>query len=131
MLDDRSTITHLEVTLPATPPSVRAARHEVEQMIVDYPDDVRATVALLTSELASNSVVHGKTPFTVVAHADRTVVRVAICDLGGKVPTIAVRDPTTMGGWGLSMVDAAASRWGIESDDSTTVWFELDVDWLH
>ena len=40
---------------------MRIARHEVEQVIAGYPEDVRATVALLTSELASNAVVHAQT----------------------------------------------------------------------
>lgn len=97
-------------------------------MIADYPEPVRATVALLTSELASNAVLHAQTPFTVTAHADRAVVRVAIADGGGQRPTVVVRDASTKGGWGLSMVDAAASRWGIEAEESTTVWFEIDVD---
>ena len=128
MLDDRTMIAHLELMLPPEAPSVRIARHEVEQAIAGYPEDVRATVALLTSELASNAVVHAQTPFTVRAHADRSVVRVAIGDSGGRRPAMTARDSTTMGGWGLSMVDAAASRWGIDADDTTTVWFEIDVD---
>ena len=107
---------------------MRIARHEVEQVIAGYPEDVRATVVLLTSELASNAVVHGQTAFTVRAHADRSVVRVAICDSGGRQPAIVAREATTKGGWGLSMVDAIASRWGIDADGTTTVWFEIDVD---
>ena len=121
-------IAHLELMLPPGAPSVRIARHEVEQVIADYPEDVRATVALLTSELASNAVVHGQSAFTVRAHADRSVVHVAICDSGGRQPAIVAREATTKGGWGLSMVDAIASRWGIDADDTTTVWFEIDVD---
>jgi len=127
MLDDRSTIAHVELTLPPEARSVRVARHEVERVIADYPDEVRTTVVLLTSELASNAVVHAGTTFTVRAHVEPTVVRVAICDSGGRLPAMAVWDPTTMGGWGLAMVDSVASRWGIEADDTTTVWFEIDV----
>jgi len=128
MLDDRMTIAHLELMLPPGAPSVRIARHEVEQVIAGYPEDVRATVALLTSELASNAVVHAQTAFTVRAHADQSVVRVAICDSGGRQPAMVAREATTKGGWGLSMVDAIASRWGIDAEDTTTVWFEIDVD---
>jgi len=127
MLDDRPTIRLVEMTLPPAPPSVRVARHEVEGVIAEYPEEVRATAALLTSELASNAVLHAKTAFTVRARADRSVVHVAISDSGGRLPVVAVRDPSTLGGWGLSMVDAMATRWGIEADDSTTVWFELDL----
>src|SRR4051812_44455334 len=127
MLDDRSTMGHVEVTLPPATESVPIARHEVDKVLAEHCDDVRATVALLTSELASNAVVHGRTPFTVRARADRAKVHVAISDSGGRLPTLAVRDPTTPGGWGLLMVDSAASRWGIDADGITTVWFEVDV----
>lgn len=128
MLDDRTSLAHLELTLPPGTPSVRIARHEVEHAIARYPEDVRATVALLTSELASNAVIHAQTPFRVQAVADRAVIRVAICDWGGRQPAVPARDATTIGGWGLSMVAAAASRWGIDTADTTTVWFEVDID---
>ena len=128
MLDDRTSIAHLELTLPPRSPSVGIARHEVEHAIASYPEEVRTTVALLTSELASNAVIHAQTPFRVEAYGDRATVHVAIRDWAGRLPVVAPHDPTTLGGWGLSMVDAAASRWGIESDDTTTVWFEIDVD---
>ena len=126
MLDDRTTTTHVDLTLPPGTSSVRTARHEVEDLVADYPDDVRTTVALLTSELASNAVVHANTSFTVRAYADREVVRVAISDSGETYP-VMVRHRTTRGGWGLKMVDAAASRWGIAVGDHTTVWFEIDL----
>ena len=126
MLDDRTTIAHVDLTLPPGTSSVRVARHEVEHLIADYPEDVRTTVALLTSELASNAVVHANTPFNVRAYADREVVRVAISDSGGSHP-VMVRHRTTSGGWGLAMVDAAASRWGVAVGDHTTVWFEIDI----
>ena len=120
-------MTHVELTLPADARSVRVARHEVENAVADCPEDVRTTVALLTSELASNAVVHASTPFTVRADNNQTLVRVSVSDSGGRLPVMAVRDRTTRGGWGLSMVDAAASRWGIAVGDHTTVWFEVDV----
>jgi len=128
MLDDRTTIAHLELTLPPDGPSVRVARHEVERVVAGCPEDVKTTVVLLTSELASNAVIHAKTPFTVRAHVDRSVIHVAICDSAGRQPAVVTRDATTTGGWGLSMVDAVATRWGVEADVTTTVWFEIDVD---
>jgi anti-sigma regulatory factor (Ser/Thr protein kinase) len=126
MLADRP-ISHVEVTLPSGTPSVRVARHEVQKVVADYPEEVRARVVLLTSELASNAVVHASTPFTVRADADPAVVRVAISDSGGRRPAIAQRDTTTKGGWGLAIVDTAASRWGVAVGEHTTVWFEIDV----
>jgi len=129
MLDDRPTVPHLDVTLAPVPASVRRARHRVGQTIAGYPEEVCTTVALLTSELASNAVVHAKTPFTVTATVDREIIRVAVSDEGGRQrPAIPVRDSTTEGGWGLSMVATAANRWGIDdAGERMTVWFEIDI----
>jgi hypothetical protein len=35
-------------------------------------------------------------------------------------------DQERASGWGLVLVGRLADRWGIESDGSTRVWFELD-----
>ena len=129
MLDDRPTVPHLDVTLPPEAASVREARHRVADTTAGYPEDVCTTVALLTSELASNAVVHARTPFTVTATIDREIIRVAVSDAGGpQRPAIPVREPMAEGGWGLSMVATAANRWGVDDDDGrTTVWFEINI----
>ena len=35
-------------------------------------------------------------------------------------------DPVRPSGWGLYLVAELADRWGVDSDDRTLVWFELD-----
>lgn len=130
MLDDRPTVPDLDITLPPRPESIRRARHLVDQLTSWCADGLRTTAALLTSELASNAVLHAQTPFTVTASVGGNVVRVAVSDTGRGLerPTLRAGDPTARGGWGLTMVDAASSRWGIDGDGrSTTIWFELDV----
>lgn len=130
MLDDPPTVPSLDITLPPRPESVRRARHLVGELTAWCPEDLRTTVALLTSELASNAVLHAQTPFTVTASVADDVVRVAVSDTGcGLVrPTRRASGPTPAGGWGLTMVDSASTRWGMDDHGgSTTVWFELDV----
>jgi hypothetical protein len=39
----------------------------------------------------------------------------------------AAPDPQWPGGWGLSIVESLADRWGVVQDDLTTVWFEVTV----
>ena len=39
----------------------------------------------------------------------------------------AQRDDAGYGGYGLFLVERMASRWGVERDDGTLVWFELDL----
>ena len=89
---------------------------------------MQTTVALLTSELASNAVIHAGTPFTVTATIDRHVLRVAVSDHGRDRPAIRSPNFQGAGGWGLTLVDAAAARWGVDDDgEQTTVWFEIDT----
>lgn len=118
----------IDVTLPPRAASVRHARRLVGDLTAWCPADVRTTVALLTSELASNAVIHARTPFTMSASIDASVIRVAISDSGGGRPELRPGGPTPAGGWGLTMVDGASSRWGVDNDGRcTSVWFELDV----
>jgi anti-sigma regulatory factor (Ser/Thr protein kinase) len=96
------------------------------------PPRVLDDVILLTSELAINGVRH-----VPAAQGDWLEVLV---DQGDNVLKVSVRSPGTdfardedisrpgeAGGWGLHLVQALSSRWGVASDtDGTAVWFEID-----
>jgi anti-sigma regulatory factor (Ser/Thr protein kinase) len=88
-------------------------------------------VRLLVSELVTNAVRHANLAagdvillvFESVDHA----FRVEVHDPGGGfVPTAPAPDPARPSGWGLYLVAELADRWGVDSDDRTLVWFELD-----
>jgi anti-sigma regulatory factor (Ser/Thr protein kinase) len=54
-------------------------------------------------------------------------LRVEVCDSGpGFDPNDLPRRSRAMGGKGLVLLDALASRWGVSADDGTCVWFEID-----
>jgi hypothetical protein len=42
------------------------------------------------------------------------------------VPSAPAPDPTRPSGWGLYLVAELADRWGVDSDETTLVWFEFD-----
>jgi anti-sigma regulatory factor (Ser/Thr protein kinase) len=87
------------------------------------------TLVLLVSEVVSNAVLHSTGPadsaITVTAKATEDLVRVTVIDAGGGfIP--GERDPTrTDGGYGLYLLEKAASRWGVDGNGPTSVWFEL------
>jgi anti-sigma regulatory factor (Ser/Thr protein kinase) len=92
---------------------------------------VGADLALLTTEVVTNAVRHGPNK-----PGDEILVRlVSDGDLRVEVvspgPGFERRSPVKpdadrVHGWGLYLLDALASCWGVESDgDRTTVWFEL------
>ncbi|MGO9489587.1 MAG: ATP-binding protein [Solirubrobacteraceae bacterium] len=114
--------------------SVRApaiARAAVSEQLVEMGIDgsLGQTVVLLVSEVVSNAVRHSSAPPEEAISLDAIVtqgaVRIAVTDAGeGFTPR--PRDPDRIGeGYGLYLLEEAASRWGVEQDRGTTVWFEL------
>jgi anti-sigma regulatory factor (Ser/Thr protein kinase) len=87
------------------------------------------TLVLLVSEVVSNAVLHSggpaQAPIELSAEIADDAIRIAVSDAGdGFVPE--ERDPARAGGgYGLYLLERAASRWGVEGDGTTTVWFEL------
>jgi len=87
------------------------------------------TLVLLVSEVVSNAVLHSKAPpetaITLTARLEGDMVHVSVSDAGeGFTPR--ERDPEHIGdGYGLFLLDKIASRWGVDAEDSTSVWFEL------
>jgi anti-sigma regulatory factor (Ser/Thr protein kinase) len=91
---------------------------------------LRQTVVLLVSEVVSNAVLHSSgpedAPIGLSAAVTQEAVRITVTDAGeGFTPT--ERDPERVeGGYGLYLVEKAASRWGVDPRAPTSVWFELD-----
>lgn len=125
-----------QLDLAPEPTSPREARLFVAQWARSwgYPRILNA-VALITSELATNAVVHGGGRFTVLVSNTGRGVRVEVCDGSTAMPEKRPLPEIDLeggppGGRGLHVVDGLASRWGSELDDSTgtkRVWFELDA----
>jgi serine/threonine-protein kinase RsbW len=89
----------------------------------------RETLLLLVSELVTNAVLHSpaaeESPISFSARVTEQTVRVAVCDGGdGFTPTPRDRE-TTIGGYGLYLLEREASRWGVDRVGGTRVWFEL------
>jgi anti-sigma regulatory factor (Ser/Thr protein kinase) len=95
---------------------------------LDLSQSEQHTLTLLVSELVSNAVLHSSgpadAPVFLAATVGEDVVQIAVTDAGrGFAPR--PQDHRTGGGYGLYLVDRAASRWGIDQVDGTRVWFEL------
>lgn len=114
-------------TFPPEPASVRAARHWLaaaltERGLVSASD----AAASLVSELATNCVIHARTPFTVDLVQDGDVVRVSVSDTSPVQARMRSYGLDSTTGRGLRLVASLASTWGVEGDRSgKTVWFEV------
>src|SRR3954447_25656380 len=113
--------------LPPDAESVVAAREIVASVTEHLPRKAREAAALVTSELATNCVVHARTPFEVFAAADDEIVEVVIADRAGWAPTS--RHGSNSLGNGLLLVGLLASDWAAELEEvGKRVWARLEVD---
>jgi anti-sigma regulatory factor (Ser/Thr protein kinase) len=78
---------------------------------------------LLVSEVVANVVVHARTAMQVRAHVTPGRVRVEVSDDLPPDPLVRARQGDA---FGLRLVDALATRWGVEPmPGGKVVWFEL------
>ena len=85
-------------------------------------------IALLVSELASNVILHARTPFSIATSRDGSVVRVEVHDDSPAMPKLNEVEVGATSGRGIYLVSKIASRWGVEkcAGDGKTVWVEVD-----
>jgi anti-sigma regulatory factor (Ser/Thr protein kinase) len=106
---------------------VRHARDFVVSILADA-DLPTEQAELITSELATNAVVHGRTDFRLQVDRDIDSVRIAVFDEGGGWPCRRPPAGDSDGGRGLRIVDHVAERWGVTwSDPGKIVWAELSL----
>ncbi len=87
------------------------------------------TLALLVSEVVTNAVLHSNAPLEepviLSTETSEETVRVTVTDAGAGF-TPRQRDPASINdGYGLFLLEKAATRWGVETGEGTSVWFEL------
>jgi anti-sigma regulatory factor (Ser/Thr protein kinase) len=102
--------------------SVPKSRDFVNEALVDLSPEIRASVALMVSELATNAVVHARSAFVVTIDRTGTSVRVAVSDQGQGNPQLISATPQDPHGRGLHIVGRLSDSWGIEG---RSVWFRL------
>lgn len=106
-----------------------AARRFVRDVLMSrqIADSVVSTVELLTSELVTNAIVHGRSGPQLVVDVQDEVIRVVVGDLSPDLPIrrrARLDDPS---GRGVVIVDELASAWGVtrERGGGKQVWFEV------
>jgi anti-sigma regulatory factor (Ser/Thr protein kinase) len=83
-------------------------------------------VMLLTSELVTNAIIHARTGARLTVRVDDGGVRVEVADAAHRLPVRRTPSVDAVGGRGVQLIDALASRWGVEpSSTGKVVWFEV------
>jgi serine/threonine-protein kinase RsbW len=121
----------LERELPVAPEAASEARHALDGLSSGLPDGRMRDVQLLVSELVTNAVRHANLAagdvIGLVIEVAEQKLRVEVHDAGGGfIPSTPSPDPARPSGWGLYLVAELADRWGVDSNERTLVWFELD-----
>ncbi|NAZ78176.1 SpoIIE family protein phosphatase [Kineococcus sp. T13] len=130
--DDGPSTTRV-IVLPPDPRSAREARTVVREVCArcGWGEDDASTAELLTSELVTNAVVHGRSDarVTVTSSGDRLLVQVH--DGNERPPQVLTDDDAALNGRGMRLVDGGASAWGVRHDadgghPGKVVWFSLE-----
>jgi len=125
----REDASSVSVVLPASFSAPVAARRLVVGALRRWGvAAVADDAALVASELATNAVLHARSPFTVGVQRSDDGVRVSVTDAAAGLPVPRAPAPGATSGRGLRMVEALAAAWGTTARaDSKTVWAELAV----
>lgn len=118
----------IRLELEPRPEAGYQARDEVGDLLRDQVDDgVLIDLQLIVSELVTNSLRYGPGEIIeveITVTEDGSVTGEVEDHGRGEVEMREIADEG--GGFGLRIVDALASRWGV-CEGSTHVWFELSA----
>jgi anti-sigma regulatory factor (Ser/Thr protein kinase) len=120
----------LRLFLPTSPEAPGLCRRAVESLRGELSDDEVETLRLLMCEIVTNAVVHtaGSAPARAIATVTLTPawIRAEVRDSGpGFRPRVGTPHLDMESGWGLQLVNALASDWGVVTCEGSWVWFEL------
>lgn len=108
--------------------SPREARGGVRKLLEPLlPELVLDTVVLLTSEVVTNAVVHGRSAAVLTVALTPASVTVSVSDVHRSAPVTREEQFEGDAGHGLAVVEALASSWGVHphTEGGRTVWFQV------
>ena len=115
-------------SFPPTPESVGRARQFIRRTLASWgadglDDDVRA----VTSELATNALLHARTPFTLTLTLDGDLLRLTLADGSTGRPRMRRFDSAeSTTGRGLRMVARLTQAWGVRDQlGGKAVWCDF------
>ncbi|MEV1249661.1 ATP-binding protein [Nonomuraea sp. NPDC050022] len=122
--DDKNSC-EMRWVLPADPESVGKARQLVREALAGWGLSALAEdLTMVVSEVATNVVVHARSPMTLSLRRYRRSVRGEVADRSPGWPTLLPAGFDEEHGRGLAIVAAYADRWGVDPDpEGKTVWF--------
>jgi anti-sigma regulatory factor (Ser/Thr protein kinase) len=119
------------IQLPPDAESAGAARRFVDANHDGLDPAVVADAQLLTSEIVSNALQHGRPNITLAVRVALPGIGVTVTDDGAAFPQVPLHPPdsSSPSGRGMLIIDAIASAWGVVPKvppPGKAVWFELE-----
>ena len=120
------------ITLPHAADAAGAARAYLRRQANLRHPPILDDALILTSELVTNAVRHGRPAVTLAVQLEPSALIVVVTDTGPELPPLVPRTPhpDSPTGRGLVIVDALATRWGVTPQPGSpgkAVWFALDL----
>jgi anti-sigma regulatory factor (Ser/Thr protein kinase) len=123
-----------DIRVPGGPKAPSLMRSRLERELGhELAEERLGDLRLLTTEVVSNSVRHGRVgpegwvSSRVFVASDRLRVEVRDSSVPRGLPEQRTPDYEDGGGFGLFLLDQVAASWGVEQDPGLCVWFELDL----
>lgn len=123
-MSDRALWSHT-YRFPAEARSVFLARRFVGRHLVEHGlANLLSDVELVTSELATNALLHARTPFTLSLDQHVRAVVLTVQDGSPVAPVMSASHVMDTHGRGLLLVDRISHDWGVvlEADGAASVW---------
>lgn len=108
---------------------MREARQFVSETLSDLPASFVEDVVLMVSELATNSITHAQSAFTLRLESDAASLRLEISDDGLDLPRKRTPRADEPFGRGLHIVDTLSESWGVElgAEGGKMIWIVLPL----
>lgn len=116
------------LTLRSDPRAVRQARQLTARLCAaaGFRQEMCDTAVLLTSEVVTNAVTHGRSEARIAVSTGPRGVRVEVGDDNSRPPVLQPHDENALDGRGVGLLDVAASTWGVREEPvGKVVWFEV------
>ena len=116
----------IQTELPRSPVAAAQARTLLDELSAGTLDTTQLDRSkLLVSELVNNAVRHGRGKITLRVGVNQDRLRADVIDEGSGFERVTHDiSPGHLGGWGLILVEAESTRWGV-CEGATHVWFEV------
>lgn len=114
--------------LPGKAHATWDARRLIDEMCTRWQlEQLREPAQIIGTELVTNAVNHAGAPIKLCVTVRSYVLRIEVSDPSTAPPVLWKRSPgATMGGFGLWLVEALATRWNVQiTPAGKTVWADL------